>query len=166
VSWWLSRFGILAGGLSLFSLVHKHWQFQLAPFVADLLAFYRAIFHTLVEPLVWLFSWLPFAIPHDFFVIYALFGAALARKLRIDPPEENQSFAIARSAVILLMWPYWLYKVILRTILLALYNDFNRTSPQDWGSWDYIKAVGDWLRHIAYAVGAFFAFFALNAGMN
>lgn len=43
---WLRYFGILLGGMSIFSLVHEHWHFDLTVFSAEVLDLFRAVFHS------------------------------------------------------------------------------------------------------------------------
>jgi hypothetical protein len=156
MNFWLSLFGAVAGGMSLVSLVHKHWQFQLAPFAADLLAFYRATFHTLAEPIVLFFKHLlPFTIPHDALVIYTLVGAALLRKAYAvdfkNLPKTQLLWQTGFGFTVVMLWPFAL------TVLFAsMVSKFSKS----------ICALRDWLLQILYGVAAFIVFFLLNAGIS
>jgi hypothetical protein len=98
MSYWLRLFGALVGGMSLLSLLHRHWPFKLNAFVGQLLSFYRDLFHPLARFIASLIGEiLPVAIPADFIVFWSICGLALLRAGRFsfsrnDEPDAFDAF--------------------------------------------------------------------------
>lgn len=61
--YWMMLLSTLTGGLSLFSLAQRFWNFGLAPLMQQFLQFYRAILHPVVgfiTDIVWWVAAIPF----------------------------------------------------------------------------------------------------------
>jgi hypothetical protein len=86
MGFWLRWGGILLGAISLFSLAQKLYSFGLVPIFNDLLSFYRAALHPVVDAVTTGLRWtldlisikLPL-IPPDAVIVYTLFGSAFIR---------------------------------------------------------------------------------------
>lgn len=175
---WFQLVGILASGMSLFSLAQKYWRFGLSPLMTDVVSYYRAIVHPIFGPIaLWLGQYLPKLIADpDFLFAYAIGGSAACRlasksflrgaerahrRAGVVSPTTAERMRLAVISVIvaspwMLLWP-----------LGALVNLVCVTHPSIAGvlvDRDGVLAEGaEWVKQVLYVVFAFLAYFALNA---
>jgi hypothetical protein len=153
MDFWLRCLGILAGALSLMSLAHQHWHFDLAIFTSQVIDFYRALLHppaALISSV--LHQIIPWRIPPDALIIWALIAGAMYRfsfdlfraTFPVSPTVKpyHQAAVVAIASI---LWP-------VSFVMLIVDRDF--------------FTLRQWAAEIGKALLAFAAFFALNAGLT
>jgi hypothetical protein len=167
---WLGLFAWIMGGISLFTLTKRYFDFHVIRVIQDIMEFYRALLHPvanfLLTPFRWILSIVSISIPQfvpDLIILYIAIGLALYRtypeyykdQVEIDlmvageigryyPPPSRLGTAIGfiRLAAV---WPTALYSILFRR------NDHILEIGRRWGS------------QVLILLAAFLVLFAFNA---
>jgi hypothetical protein len=147
---WLRYFGILLGGLSIFSLVHEYWLFALTVFSAEVLDLFRAVFHAPIQFILSIINiFVVLHIPPDFVVLWVLFGAILWGMMWVD--TRGSSNKLPFWFLILLHYIFFQYAIVWPyTVVHMLFTKG-------------LGVIKDWAKEILNMLLVFAVLFALNA---